>query len=69
MAEAGVPVLPGVTVDQAWIWPRAAEGIGWPVLVKAAYGGGGRGMRVARSTARAGRGGGIGDAGGGGGLR
>ncbi|HEY2301093.1 MAG TPA: biotin carboxylase N-terminal domain-containing protein [Acidimicrobiales bacterium] len=49
MAEAGVPVLPGVTVDQSLDLAAAAEGIGWPVLVKAAYGGGGRGMRVARS--------------------
>jgi acetyl-CoA carboxylase, biotin carboxylase subunit len=43
-AAAGLPVLPGglVTADAA----RLAERIGYPVLVKAAGGGGGRGLRV-----------------------
>ena len=49
MAAAGVPVLPGATVD-AGMAPdalaAAAEEVGYPVLVKAAFGGGGRGMRV-----------------------
>jgi acetyl/propionyl-CoA carboxylase alpha subunit len=49
MAEAGVPVLPGVTVDGGVDLATAAANIGWPVLVKAAFGGGGRGMRIARS--------------------
>jgi acetyl-CoA/propionyl-CoA carboxylase, biotin carboxylase, biotin carboxyl carrier protein len=46
----GVPVAPGSpgTVDPAD--PAAAtavaEGLGWPVVVKASFGGGGRGMRV-----------------------
>ncbi|HEY2723507.1 MAG TPA: biotin carboxylase N-terminal domain-containing protein [Pseudonocardiaceae bacterium] len=54
MAAAGVPVLPGVTVgedaelDAAQLSARTAQEIGYPVLVKAAYGGGGRGMRVVR---------------------
>jgi propionyl-CoA carboxylase alpha chain len=48
MAAAGVPVLPGaeVTPEDAL---AAAEDIGYPVLVKASYGGGGRGMRIVRT--------------------
>jgi len=52
MREAGVPVLPGAVFDSesepdAGQLKAAAEEIGYPVLVKAAFGGGGRGMRVA----------------------
>jgi len=55
MAAAGVPVLPGaVFEDGAEPDPaelrKAAEDIGFPVLVKAAYGGGGRGMRIVASA-------------------
>src|SRR5580693_4121243 len=47
----GIPVVPGSdgalqSVAQAM---EAAERIGFPVLIKAAAGGGGRGMKVARS--------------------
>jgi acetyl/propionyl-CoA carboxylase alpha subunit len=51
MASAGVPVLPGATVagdddlDAARLG-AAANAIGYPILVKAAFGGGGRGMRI-----------------------
>jgi acetyl-CoA carboxylase biotin carboxylase subunit len=48
--DAGIPVVPGsdggvATVDEA---TAAAEAIGFPVLIKAAAGGGGRGMKVAK---------------------
>ncbi len=50
MAKAGVPILPGSDgilkdVDDAC---RTAAQVGYPVMLKAAAGGGGRGMRVVR---------------------
>lgn len=50
MAEAGLPLLPGslgpvASADEA---RAVAERIGFPVIVKAAAGGGGRGIRIAR---------------------
>jgi propionyl-CoA carboxylase alpha chain len=55
MAAAGVPVLPGAVFDDGADpdpaeLRKAAEDIGFPVLVKAAYGGGGRGMRIVASA-------------------
>ena len=51
MMEAGVPVVPGsktpvYTVEEA---RKMAEEIGYPVMIKAALGGGGKGMRVAET--------------------
>jgi acetyl-CoA carboxylase, biotin carboxylase subunit len=50
MSAAGVPVAPGTTdpVDNADAAVVAAAEIGYPVMVKAAAGGGGIGMSVAR---------------------
>ena len=47
-ASAGAPVVPGYAGDDqsAETLAREAEKIGYPVLVKASMGGGGRGMRV-----------------------
>ena len=51
MAEAGVPVLPGsdgiLSSDKEAL--QQAEQVGYPVIIKAAAGGGGRGMRVVAS--------------------
>ncbi|MGB1361218.1 MAG: acetyl-CoA carboxylase biotin carboxylase subunit [Alphaproteobacteria bacterium] len=50
--ELGIPVVPGSdgevkTVDEARSW---SEKIGFPLIIKAASGGGGRGMKVANSA-------------------
>src|SRR5258708_15927727 len=52
-AKLGIPVVPGSDgpVPDAATALRLARGIGFPVLIKAAAGGGGRGMKVARSEA------------------
>jgi acetyl-CoA carboxylase biotin carboxylase subunit len=50
MEAAGVPVVPGadVPLDDLDATLTAAQGLGYPVMVKAAAGGGGKGMRLVR---------------------
>ncbi|NNE33706.1 MAG: ATP-grasp domain-containing protein, partial [Rhodothermales bacterium] len=51
MEEAGVPVVPGTIepLETAREAAAIAKDIGYPVLLKAAAGGGGKGMRIVRS--------------------
>jgi 3-methylcrotonyl-CoA carboxylase alpha subunit len=51
--EHGVPVVPGYHEDDQTdvVLAEAAARIGWPVLIKASAGGGGKGMRVVRAAA------------------
>lgn len=51
MVAAGVPVVPGTTepITDAEEGKSEAARIGYPVMIKAALGGGGKGMRLARS--------------------
>jgi acetyl-CoA carboxylase biotin carboxylase subunit len=53
MKKAGVPVLPGSdgVVESEEKALKVAKDIGYPVLIKAAAGGGGRGMRIVRAPA------------------
>jgi acetyl-CoA carboxylase biotin carboxylase subunit len=51
MASAGVPIVPGgpaASVEEA---ARTAKGLGYPLMVKAAAGGGGKGMRLVEREA------------------
>ncbi|HEX2190276.1 MAG TPA: acetyl-CoA carboxylase biotin carboxylase subunit [Longimicrobiaceae bacterium] len=51
MQEVGVPIVPGTgAVSDPEEALEAAGGIGFPVLIKAAAGGGGKGMRVAKDA-------------------
>ncbi|MBS0456308.1 MAG: ATP-grasp domain-containing protein [Proteobacteria bacterium] len=52
MAARGVPVVPGYTgADQdPALLAREAQRIGFPLMIKAAHGGGGKGMRIVRSA-------------------
>src|SRR6187399_2429630 len=52
MAGHGVPVVPGYTGEDQdpALLAREAQRIGFPLMIKAAYGGGGKGMRIVRSA-------------------
>jgi 3-methylcrotonyl-CoA carboxylase alpha subunit len=53
MRAHGVPVVPGYTgedQDPARL-QREADAIGYPLMIKAAHGGGGKGMRIVRASA------------------
>ncbi|QHE52915.1 acetyl-CoA carboxylase biotin carboxylase subunit [Pontibacillus sp. HMF3514] len=51
MEEAGVPIVPGSDglIESEDDAKRIAESIGYPVIIKATAGGGGKGIRVART--------------------
>jgi acetyl-CoA carboxylase biotin carboxylase subunit len=57
MHEAGLPIVPGspdgVTSEEEGL--KLARDIGYPVIVKASAGGGGRGMRIVRSEQEMGK--------------
>jgi geranyl-CoA carboxylase alpha subunit len=52
MTEAGVPCVPGYLGDDQTdsVFIREAERIGYPIMVKASAGGGGRGMRLVHES-------------------
>ena len=53
MMEHGVPVVPGYNGDNqdAAHLKQQAETVGYPLMIKAAHGGGGKGMRIVREAA------------------
>ncbi len=56
MAKVGVPILPGTSViESERDGLAAAEHIGFPLIIKAAAGGGGRGMKIVESGDRLGQ--------------
>jgi acetyl-CoA/propionyl-CoA carboxylase biotin carboxyl carrier protein len=57
MQAAGVPIIPGTTepVSSAEDVARLGAELGYPLLIKAAAGGGGKGMKVVRSPDEAGQ--------------
>jgi acetyl-CoA/propionyl-CoA carboxylase biotin carboxyl carrier protein len=55
MRAAGVPIVPGTTAPLASADELVAlgDGLGWPLAIKAAAGGGGKGLKVVRAPAEA----------------
>src|SRR3954454_7464111 len=55
MQEAGVPIIPGTTEPVATVeeLPDVGEALGYPLLIKAAAGGGGKGMEIVEAPAGA----------------
>jgi len=53
MEKAGIPVIPGMKSipSDAAEYAKAAKSLGYPVIVKASAGGGGKGMRIVRAEA------------------
>jgi len=53
MQKGGVPLIPGMTeaAGDPAAWAAHADQIGYPVLIKAAAGGGGKGMRIVTDPA------------------
>jgi propionyl-CoA carboxylase alpha chain len=51
MAAAGVPLVPGVELPDGAAVAAAGDEVGFPLLVKAAAGGGGKGMRAVHDPA------------------
>ena len=51
MVNAGIPVIPGTdgSVKDVNKALELAKSVGFPVMIKAALGGGGKGMRISRS--------------------
>jgi acetyl-CoA carboxylase biotin carboxylase subunit len=54
MKKAGLPVIPGSDkiIEDAADAKKIAQKIGFPVIIKAAAGGGGKGMRICRTSAQ-----------------
>jgi acetyl-CoA carboxylase biotin carboxylase subunit len=54
MKKAGLPILPGSdrVIDDFTVAKKVAGKIGFPVIIKAAAGGGGKGMRICRSSSQ-----------------
>ena len=50
--DAGVPIVPGIetAIEDSAEAIKAAQHVGYPLMIKAAFGGGGRGMRVVHSA-------------------
>jgi len=54
MKKAGLPVVPGsdIVLEDVAEAKKVAQKIGYPVIIKAAAGGGGKGMRICRNAAQ-----------------